>query len=124
VIIPTLGIIVGISLNQEPVPGDATLPLMNKVNRIPRDIEAAHEAKNIEAIELLTKSIKISGLPSTNQDVSSREYLVALDIAKWNPITIESNIEDSSFLFDWDRSKEDTDINAKVKPSRGLTGVN
>ena len=123
-IIPTLGIIVGISLNQEPVPGDANLPLMNKVNRIPRDIEAAHEAKNIEAIELLTKSIKISGLPSTNQDVSSREYLVALDIAKWNPITIESNIEDSSFLFDWDRSKEDTDINAKVKPSRGLTGVN
>jgi hypothetical protein len=97
---------------------------MNKVNKIPRDIEAAHEAKNIEEIELRIKSIKISGLPSTNQDVSSREYLVALDIAKWNPITIESNIEDSSFLFDWDRSKEDTDINAKVKPSRGLTGVN
>ena len=99
-IIPTLGIIVGISLNQEPDPGDVNLPLMNNVNRIPRDIEEAQDAKNIEPIELLTRSIKISGLPSTNQDVSSREYLVALDIAKWNQITIESNIEDSSFLFD------------------------
>jgi hypothetical protein len=55
---------------------------MNNVSRIPNDIEAAHDAKNIEPIELLTMSINSLGFPSTKHDVSSRVYLAALEIAK------------------------------------------
>ncbi len=117
VIIPTLGIIEGKSLNQEPVPGVAKRPLIANVRKIPNDIDAAHDAKKIEPIELRTTSINSSGLPA--HEVSSREYLVALEIARWNPITTESSIVDSSFLPDTDKRSEDTAMNAKVNPSNG-----
>jgi hypothetical protein len=117
VIIPALGMIGGKSLNQEPVPGVAKRPLIANVRRTPNDIDAAHDAKKIEPIELRTTSINSSGLPA--HEVSSREYLVAVEIAKWKPITTESNIVNSSFLPEINKRSEDTAINAKVNPSNG-----
>jgi hypothetical protein len=68
------------SLNQGPSPGVVKRPLIANIRSMPRVIEEAQDAKNIEAIELLTTSTNSSGFPA--QEVSSREYLVALEIAK------------------------------------------
>ena len=117
VIKPVFGINEGRSLNQDPLPGVVKRPLIAKVTRIPNVTDAAQDAKNIDAMELLTTSTNSSGLPA--HEVSSKEYLAALDTARWNSMTIESNIEDSSFLFVNARIREDILIKAKVNPSKG-----